>query len=389
MPPPGAKYFVSMGVHHDNFDLWNSQHHRWNAAAMGPKRDIVGAWKAAARRRGLRFGVSEHLGASYNWWYPNHLYDQFWPKLGIGYDGADPHYRRSLSRQSRRAIPQHAGQLVHHAIPHYHQIWFKRIRDLVDNYQPDLLYSDGGLPFGEVGRSLVAASLQQQHRAQRQAGGGLQLQGFGLGRIPQGMGGAGRRARRAQGHQPAALADRHLERRLVLQRELQLQDRRRGHHHAGRHRQQERQPAAQRRAPCRRQPAAGIGAAACRTDGVDGGQCARRSTARGRGRSYGEGPTEAAAGMFKEKAAYTARDIRFTTKGDTLYAITLGEPTGNVAITVAGKRQSATSVDAVRRVRLLGHRGAMAFRQTGQALVIDAPATLPTRHASVFEITFA
>ena len=52
----GAKYFVSMGVHHDNFDLWNSKHHRWNAAAMGPKRDIVGAWKVAAKRRGLRFG---------------------------------------------------------------------------------------------------------------------------------------------------------------------------------------------------------------------------------------------------------------------------------------------------------------------------------------------
>jgi len=50
----GAKYFVSMGVHHDNFDLWNSRHHRWNAAAMGPKRDIVGAWRDAARRRGLR-----------------------------------------------------------------------------------------------------------------------------------------------------------------------------------------------------------------------------------------------------------------------------------------------------------------------------------------------
>ena len=49
----GAKYFVSMGVHHDNFDLWNSRHHRWNAVAMGPKRDIVGAWRDAARRADL------------------------------------------------------------------------------------------------------------------------------------------------------------------------------------------------------------------------------------------------------------------------------------------------------------------------------------------------
>ena len=60
----GARYFVSMGVHHDNFDLWDSKHHRWNAVKMGPKRDIVGAWRDAASHAGLRFGVSEHLGAS-------------------------------------------------------------------------------------------------------------------------------------------------------------------------------------------------------------------------------------------------------------------------------------------------------------------------------------
>jgi alpha-L-fucosidase len=44
----GAKYFMTMGVHHDNFDLWNSKHNRWNAVNMGPKKDIVGMWKHAA-----------------------------------------------------------------------------------------------------------------------------------------------------------------------------------------------------------------------------------------------------------------------------------------------------------------------------------------------------
>ena len=38
----GAKYFVSMGTHHDNFFLWNSKIHRWNAVNMGPKKDVVG-----------------------------------------------------------------------------------------------------------------------------------------------------------------------------------------------------------------------------------------------------------------------------------------------------------------------------------------------------------
>jgi len=151
----GARYFVSMGVHHDNFDLWNSRHHKWNAVAMGPRRDIVGAWRDAALRRGLRFGVSEHLGASHNWWRPSHLYDQFWPKLGVPYDGADPRFSDLYHPAHDEAYRGDAASWYTRD-PRFHKHWFDRIRDLVDSYQPDLLYSDGGLPFGEVGRSLVA-----------------------------------------------------------------------------------------------------------------------------------------------------------------------------------------------------------------------------------------
>ena len=42
--------------------------------------------------------MSEHLGASYTWWHPNHLYDQFWPKLGVRYDGADPRFATNGGR---------------------------------------------------------------------------------------------------------------------------------------------------------------------------------------------------------------------------------------------------------------------------------------------------
>ena len=62
----GARYFVSMGSHHDNFFLWNSKIHPWNAVQMGPKKDVVGLWQKAAKNAGMRFGVSEHLGASYH-----------------------------------------------------------------------------------------------------------------------------------------------------------------------------------------------------------------------------------------------------------------------------------------------------------------------------------
>src|SRR5690606_5501469 len=83
---------------------------------------------------------------------------------------------------------------------------------------------------------------------------------------------------------------------------------------------------------------------------------------------YGEGPTETAAGAFKESAEYTAEDIRFTTKGDTLYAITLGEPRRRVVINSLG-RPAGHDWRAVQSVHLLGVAEPLKFRQTDTALV--------------------
>ncbi len=67
----GAKYFVVLANHHDNWDNWNSKYYRWNSVNVGPKKDIVGLWAAAARKEGLRFGVTEHLARSYSWFNTN------------------------------------------------------------------------------------------------------------------------------------------------------------------------------------------------------------------------------------------------------------------------------------------------------------------------------
>ncbi|HEU4981825.1 MAG TPA: alpha-L-fucosidase, partial [Acidobacteriaceae bacterium] len=86
----GAKYFMSMGVHHDNFDLWDSRYQRWNSAQMGPKIDIVAMWRDAARAEGLRFGVSSHLWITYKWFSTSHGSDSTGPLAGVPYDGANP-----------------------------------------------------------------------------------------------------------------------------------------------------------------------------------------------------------------------------------------------------------------------------------------------------------
>jgi alpha-L-fucosidase len=147
----GAKYFVSMGVHHDNFDLWNSKFHDWNATKHGPHRDVVGEWQKAAKRNGLKFGVSEHLGASYTWWRSSKESDKTGPQAGVPYEGNNPAYQELYHPR-----PDDKDRGWYSTNPAWHQEWSNRIGDLVANYKPDLLYSDGGVPFGAVGRQVVA-----------------------------------------------------------------------------------------------------------------------------------------------------------------------------------------------------------------------------------------
>jgi len=147
----GAKYFVSMGSHHDNFFLWNSKINRWNAVNMGPKKDVVGLWQQAAKKQGMRFGVSEHLGASYTWYQSAHLSDKEGPKAGVPYDGANLNYQDLYHAQ---ALPDDKGWLTNN--PAFQLEWYRCIKELVDNYQPDLLYSDSPMPFGDVGRTLIS-----------------------------------------------------------------------------------------------------------------------------------------------------------------------------------------------------------------------------------------
>jgi alpha-L-fucosidase len=104
-------------------------------------------------------------------------------------------------------------------------------------------------------------------------------------------------------------------------------------------------------------------------------------------KTFGEGPTKLEAGAFKENAAYTASDIRFTTKGGALYAITLGEPKGEVRIASLGAK-AGFETRPVKSVSLLGATAPLRWKQQDDALVIELPASLPTAIASSFKIGF-
>jgi alpha-L-fucosidase len=152
----GAKYFVSMGVHHDNFDLWDSRYTRWNSVKMGPKKDVVGMWRDAALKHGLRFGVSEHLWISYKWLAVSHGADKTGPLATVSYDGADPTFEDLYHDADCARFVDHF-EWNDDGIP---EIWKRhyldRMTDLIDRYHPDLLYTDGHLPFEEYGLKMVA-----------------------------------------------------------------------------------------------------------------------------------------------------------------------------------------------------------------------------------------
>ncbi len=154
----GAKYFVSMGVHHDNFDLWNSKHNRWNAVNMGPKKDVVGLFRQAALKHGLRFGVSDHLWISYKWFSTSHYSDKDGPNGGVPYDGTDPKFSDLYHDYSElKQIPPVKLEWDESWIPEsWKQHWLLRIKDLVDQYEPDYVYSDGSIQFEQYGLELVS-----------------------------------------------------------------------------------------------------------------------------------------------------------------------------------------------------------------------------------------
>ncbi|MFP5039886.1 alpha-L-fucosidase [Parasediminibacterium sp. JCM 36343] len=147
----GAKYFVSMGSHHDNFFLWKSKIHRWNAVEMGPHKDVVGIWQKAAKKEGLHFGVSEHLAASYTWFQTAHGADTSGEFKGVPYDGNDPAY---ADLYNTKAAPNDKGWIT--KSPEWAKEWFDDVKELVDAYHPDLVYSDSKLPFGDTGLAMMA-----------------------------------------------------------------------------------------------------------------------------------------------------------------------------------------------------------------------------------------
>jgi len=156
----GAKFLVSMANHHDNFDNFNSKFQPWNSVAVGPKKDIVGTWQKLVTAAGMKFGVSIHAARAWNWYEDAQGSDKTGQLAGIPFDGeltktdGKGLWWEGLDPQDLYAQNHAIGAEPNAA---YVTKFFNRVKNLIDGYHPDLIFfDDSKLPLGDTGLNLAA-----------------------------------------------------------------------------------------------------------------------------------------------------------------------------------------------------------------------------------------
>ena len=120
----GAKYVVPVAEHHDGFPMYDCSLTEWSAAKMGPKRDIIGLLEAAVRKQGLHFGASSHRAE--HWWFYN-------GGMAFDSDVRDPRYATFYGPAQPDKTQPDDGYL---------KDWLARTTEIVDKYQPELIWFD-------------------------------------------------------------------------------------------------------------------------------------------------------------------------------------------------------------------------------------------------------
>lgn len=376
----GAKYFVSMGSHHDDFFLWNSRIHKWNAVNMGPHKDVVGTWQEAAKKQGLKFGVSEHLGASFTWFQAAHKSDTEGPKAGVPYDGANPEY---WDLYHAPATPDDRGWLTNNLV--FQIEWFNSIKELIDNYHPDLLYSDSQMPFEDIGRSLIAHFYNQDIARNngtlgvvytcKQPSGGKWVQDVERGVLDT-LSQYPWQTDTSIGDWYYRTGQKYKTANEVIQMLVDIVSKN------GNLLLNVVQTPEGDLEPDMLQILDGIGTwTAANGEGIYGTRPWK---------IFGEKPEGASnvqRARFNENYQFTAKDIRFTTKEGYLYAFCLGTPTEDIVVRSLGTNSKYES-RPVASVKMLGSDQKIKFTQNATGLIIKKPVKLPVWQIPGFKIEF-
>lgn len=413
----GAKYFVALANHHDNFDTFNSKHHAWNSVNVGPRKDIVGGWAKSARAHGLRFGVSNHSAHAWHWFQTAYGYDGEGPLAGVRYDaatltkadgrgkwweGLDP---QELYAGPNMVLPDGIRGIA--AVQKWHEVndgvwsenapannpqfarsWFLRCQDLLDQYRPDLVYFDNtGLPLGQFGLDIAAYyynASRRWHDGRLEAviNGKVLTAQQNAALVADIERGFSEEIRPLPWQTDTCIGDWHYRRSLFEE-----------------HRYKRAGTVITRLIDVVSKNGNLLLSIPLRGDGtIDADereilqQLAAWMSLNGEAifatrpwRVFGEGPTRVKAGNFGEGSGneFTAEDVRFTQKGATLFALVLGPPATD-SITLASLGSGTPG--SVERIEMVATGAQLAFSRDAAGLRITLPAAMPGEHAFAFRI---
>ncbi|MDR1098332.1 MAG: alpha-L-fucosidase [Tannerella sp.] len=362
----GAKYVVPVAEHHDGFSMYDSDLNEWNAVKMGPKRDIVGLLKAAVEKEGLVFGLSTHR-AENAWFFngglkfPSDVQDTTITLYGRRYD--ERKYTEDFARE-----------------------WLTRVYELINKYEPQLIWFDWTvndpvlMPYFnkfmayyynnalDWGKS-VAVNTKQGYPTNVQVWDVERGKSGKMMRFPwQTDTSVGKRSWSYIDGEENKSAEQIVHDLIDIVSKngnllLNIGPRADGTITAE---QQE--------------VLLAIGKwLEVNGEAIYGTRCWKK---------FGEGNTEPTQGSFtdNEASAYTANDLRFTTKGNDLYAISLNWSDSDVLIKSLDKQAVADA--RIIDVKLLGSDEKIKWQQTDEGLKVFFPQNKPGKYAYAFKISF-
>ncbi|CAN5776241.1 alpha-L-fucosidase [soil metagenome] len=363
----GAKYVVPVAEHHDGFAMYKTAYSKWNAFEMGPKRDVLGELATEIRKQGLIFGLSSHRIE--HWFFMN-------GGRRFESDVLDPQYEDFYGpAREENETPT----------PEYMNDWLLRNEELVNNYKPQLFWFDWWIeqPAMDPYRKSFAAAyynkglewnkgvvINYKNIAYPDGTAVLDLERgklAGIRKLPW-------QTDDAIGNKSWGFAagNTFKDAQYVITNLIDIVSK-------------------------NGNLLLNIGP---RSDGTITDEETHTLLGTGKWLSvngeaiygtrpwkvFGEGPTESASGSFvDQKKPFNAADIRFTTKGNTLYAIAMGLPTTNTSINALGKKENNGSIA---NIEMVGSSEKISWSQKDASLIIKPSKSYPSENAVVYKITF-
>jgi alpha-L-fucosidase len=383
----GARYVIPVAEHHDGFPMYESNLTDWCAGKMGPKRDVLGELAKAVRAEGMHLGASSHR-AEHDWFFDGGRH--------FASDVNDPKYAAYYGpAQLRQLDGDNSDSLAHdftYVSPAFMDDWLARTAEIVERYHPDLIYFDWwvGQPDFRTHLARFATYYYNHAAAQHQS---VALF-YKLSAMADGAATLDVERGALAGIRPQP-----------WQTDTSLSNRSWGYVEGDTYKSPE--VVIHQLADVVSKNGNLLMNVGPKPDGTIPDGAAKTLLAVGEWlkvngdaiydtrpwRQFGEGPTQIEAGQFhdSETKPYTAEDFRFTTKGDTLYAIELAWPKDGEAIVHA--LASGVGIRAIASVELLGETNGnsgqhLTFTQQADGLHIHVPSQPVGEYAYAYRITW-